>query len=63
MSKRKKTYASSMEELQNIISEIQTEKVGMDDLTEKVKRAAELIQFCKEKLRKTETELGEVLGT
>jgi exodeoxyribonuclease VII small subunit len=51
-----------MEELQAIISEIQEEKVSMDDLTEKVKKAAELIQFCKEKLRKTEAELGEVLS-
>ena len=63
MSKRKVTYTSAMEELQKIISEIQEEKVSMDDLTEKVKRAAALIQFCKEKLRKTESELGEVLGS
>ena len=48
MGKRKITYSSAMEELQAIISEIQEEKVSMDDLTEKVKKAAELIQFCKE---------------
>ena len=63
MSKKKQTYASSLEELQNIVNEIQEETVSLDNLSEKVKRASELIQFCKEKLRKTESELNDVLGT
>ena len=60
--RKKLSYTSAMEELQMIITEIQSESVGMDDLSEKVKRGAELIQFCKEKLRNTEEELKDVLG-
>ncbi len=61
MSKKKRTYESAMQELQLIVSQIQEEKVSMDDLTEKVKLAGELIQFCKEQLRKTEKELKDLL--
>lgn len=62
MAKKKLTYTSALEELQNIINEIQEETVSLDDLSEKVKRASELIQFCKNKLRLTEEELGKVLS-
>lgn len=61
MSKKKQTYTSALEELQKIIEEIQAEEVSIDDLAEKVKKASELIRFCKEKLRATEEELGDVL--
>ena len=61
MSKKKQTYTSALEELQKIIEEIQAEEVSIDDLAEKVKKASDLIRFCKEKLRTTEGELGDVL--
>ena len=60
MAKRKKdspSYESAMQELQEIVDQLQEEAVSVDDLSEKVKRAAELIQFCKGKLRFTETEI------
>lgn len=50
-----------MQELQSIVSQIQEEAVGIDQLNEKVKRASELIRFCREKLRSTEQEVEEML--
>ncbi len=57
--KSKLTYESALQELQGIVSSLQDEAVSMDDLSEKVNRAAELLKFCREKLRETE---GQVQG-
>ena len=58
---KKKTYEAAYEELQEIVNEIETGTIGVDDLGEKVKRAGELIRFCKDKLFKTEQEVNGVL--
>lgn len=58
---KKKTYEEAFEELQNIVKEIESGTISVDLLSEKVKRAGELIKFCKEKLFKTEEEVNEVL--
>ncbi len=55
------SYEEAMIELQEIVRDIQEETVNMDDLSNKVKRSAELIQFCKERLRSTEEEIGKSL--
>ncbi len=57
--KSKLTYETALQELQQIVADLQEEAIGMDDLSEKVNRAAELLQFCREKLRETE---GKVQG-
>ncbi len=56
------TYQQSLTELQQIVSDLENEVIGVDELSEKVKRASELIQFCQQKLRSTETAIGETLG-
>ena len=58
MSKKILSYQSAMEELQIIVSQLEEHKVGIDELSEKVKRAAELVKFCQEKLRATEQEVN-----
>ena len=58
---KKITFEKAYQELQDILNALQEEAVSIDDLAKKTKRAAALIQFCQEKLRKTEEELGEVL--
>lgn len=54
------SYETALEELQIIVAELQEESVSIDDLSEKVKRAAALIQFCKNKLRSTEEEVEDL---
>ena len=58
---KKKTYEDAYEELQLIVKEIESGIISVDVLGDKVKRAGELIRFCKEKLFKTEQEVNEVL--
>ena len=63
MSKSKQlTYSTALTKLEQIISEIESDSIDVDILTEKVKRAAYLIKFCKEKLRNTEEEVKWVLS-
>ena len=52
--KPKFNYESALQELQGIVTSLQESAVSMDDLSEKVNRAAELLKFCREKLRETE---------
>jgi len=54
-------YTDAFEELQEIVQEIQDGEISVDDLTIKVKRAAELIKFCKLKLSTTEEDVNQIL--
>lgn len=51
------SYEAAMAELQTIVTALQEETVSIDDLSERVRRAAELIRYCREKLRRTESEI------
>ena len=50
------TYEKAYNELENIVKEIEDETIQLDTLSMKIKRAAELIEFCKTKLRNIEDE-------
>jgi len=54
-------YENAYSELTEIAREIETESVSVDVLAEKVKRASELIAFCQQKLRATETEVNKII--
>ncbi len=54
-------YKDAVEEIESIVGEIENETIDLDLLTEKVKRAAYLIKYCKEKLKKTDDEIRKVL--
>ncbi|WP_294670683.1 exodeoxyribonuclease VII small subunit [uncultured Fluviicola sp.] len=55
------TYEKAYEELQQIISDIESGEISVDLLSEKVKRAAALIQVCKDKLTSTENDVQQIL--
>ena len=61
MTKKQLTYAEAISELEDILTEIENNEPDVDELTEKVKRAAYLLRFCKKKLRKTSDEVGDIL--
>ena len=54
-------YALAFEELQTIVGEMETGDISIDELSIKVKRAAELIQICKRKLKSTELDVQKIL--
>ncbi len=55
------SYDAAMQELQALVSQLQNDQIGVDALAEKVRRAAELIRQCREKLRQTEADVTEAL--
>ncbi len=61
MSKKKLSYAESIEELEQIVAKIEGEEVDVDQLAENVKRALELIKTCNLKLKNTEEEVSKIL--
>lgn len=55
------SYAESIQEIESIAKEIEGDKIDVDTLAHKVKRAADLIKLCKAKLSKTENEVKDIL--
>jgi exodeoxyribonuclease VII small subunit len=54
-------YTEAFEELQEIVLEIEQGEISVDELSEKVKRAAVLIKICKAKLTSTEEDVARIL--
>jgi exodeoxyribonuclease VII small subunit len=44
------SYADALRELETILAELDRESVDVDRLAERVKRASDLIQFCRSRL-------------
>lgn len=59
--KKEILYTEAITELEEIVSSIENEDVNVDELSVKVKRAAELINICKDKLQNTEEEVNSIL--
>lgn len=58
----KQTYEQSVAELEKIVSELENaQETNIDELNAKVKRASELLAFCKRRLHETDAELEKVL--
>lgn len=54
-------YTEAFEELQSIVSDIEQGEISVDELSQKVKRAAQLIAICKAKLVTTEEDVNKIL--
>ncbi|PKP30413.1 MAG: exodeoxyribonuclease VII small subunit [Bacteroidetes bacterium HGW-Bacteroidetes-16] len=58
---KKIPYTEALLELEEIVKQIENDEISVDELSEKVKRAAWLIKSCKETLRTTEEEVALIL--
>lgn len=56
-----KNYEEAMEELETILHSLESDELKIDDLTKKAKRATELVEYCKTKLRTTTEELNKIM--
>jgi exodeoxyribonuclease VII small subunit len=56
------SYTEAIQELESIVTEIEEGEITIDTLSEKVKRASELIRICKDKLSATEADVNKILG-
>lgn len=55
------SYTDAFEELQQIVAEMEQGEITIDELSEKVKRAAFLIGVCKSKLTSVEADVNGIL--
>ncbi|HSN59303.1 MAG TPA: exodeoxyribonuclease VII small subunit [Ferruginibacter sp.] len=56
------SYSTAMAELAAIAAAMENETISVDDLSDKVKRAQELIAFCQDKLKRTDDDVRKVLS-
>ena len=56
------TYTAAFEELKEIVDQLENDSISVDELTEKMKRATELMKICKDKLTKTEEEINKTIS-
>ena len=54
-------YEEAMKRLEQIVSDIENNKLDIDLISDKIKEAQELIKFCKDKLYKTDAEIQKLL--
>ncbi len=55
------TYTAAKAEIEKIVALIESDELDVDQLTKHVKRASDLVVFCKQKLTETDEELQKVL--
>jgi exodeoxyribonuclease VII small subunit len=61
MSKKQLSYNEAVAEIESIIGKIENQELDIDELSANVKRVAELLNFCKLKLKQTEEDVQKIL--
>ncbi|MGJ1418550.1 exodeoxyribonuclease VII small subunit [Sphingobacterium spiritivorum] len=56
------SYTDAFNELQQIVNDISSGSTNIDELSEKIRRAALLIKVCRTKLTSTEEEVNQLLA-
>jgi exodeoxyribonuclease VII small subunit len=57
----KKSYTQAYEELQTLVELLENAEISVDELSEKIKLATELIKICQNKLTSTEAEVSKII--
>lgn len=57
------TYEKAFSDLEEIVTQLESENIPLDMLAEKIKSATTLIQICQTKLRKTEEEFTKAIAS
>ncbi|MBQ9215470.1 MAG: exodeoxyribonuclease VII small subunit [Prevotella sp.] len=55
-------YEAALAELQTIVNKMENDELDIDQMSEQLKRAQELIKICKDKLTKTDEEIKKILA-
>jgi exodeoxyribonuclease VII small subunit len=66
MSSKKKApedlrFGEAIEELEGILSQVEAEEIDIDELAERLKVAAELLELCRGKIRRAEVEVTQIV--
>ena len=55
-------YEAAFAEIQAIVRRMENDELDIDQMSEQLKRAQQLIKLCKEKLNKTDEEIKGILA-
>lgn len=58
---RQMKYEEAIGQLEKIVRQMENNELDVDQLSEQLKRAQQLIQFCRAKLTKTDEEIRQIL--
>ena len=61
MSKETK-YEAAFAELQTIVRKMENDELDIDQMSDQLRRAQQLIKLCKDKLTKTDEEIKKILA-
>ena len=61
MAKQEVKYEQAVSELEQIVNKMENDELDIDQLSEQLKRAKELVKLCKDKLTKTDEEIKKLL--
>ena len=53
-------YEEAIKQLEDIVRKMENDAYSIDEIAEQLKTAQRLIQFCKDKLTKTEEEISKI---
>jgi len=62
MKEKELSYKEAISQIKEILQSIEEGEPDVDELSNKLKRANELITFCKDKLHKAEKDIQKVVG-
>jgi len=60
--KQELKYEAAFAELQTIVRKMENDELDIDQMSEQLKRAQQLIKVCKDKLTKTDEEIKKILA-
>ena len=55
------SYSLALEELQEIINDLESDQVDIDELAKKIERANELLQHCHKRLTSTQMQVEKII--
>lgn len=61
MGENEPRFRDALEELEKILGGIEGDEVDIDELADKLKRARDLLEVCRAKIRRAEVEVGQIV--
>lgn len=62
MAKKEIKYEEAVALLEEIVDKMENDELDIDQLSDQLKRAKELVKLCKDKLTKTDVEIKKLLS-
>lgn len=62
MAKKEIKYEEAVAQLEEIVDKMENDELDIDQLSDQLKRAKELVKLCKDKLTKTDEEIKRLLS-